>query len=116
MAQGNSIKKHLRIAALATAFFIFWITLGSIINFHQHHIFGRSLMPQGILAKREDTINTAHELPVHVLLFTAASENPEAIVPVPACFTIGVVAGVVNNLAPKAGIPLFHGLRAPPLA
>ncbi|MFH1121215.1 MAG: hypothetical protein V1775_15455 [Bacteroidota bacterium] len=116
MAHRNPTKKHLRIAAMATAFFIFWITLGSIINFHQHHIFGRSLMPQGILAKREDTITIAHELPVHVLLFTMASGHSETVVPVPACFTIESVSGVVNDLVPKAGIPLFHGLRAPPVA
>ncbi len=73
-------------------------------------------MPQGILSKREEGINIAHELPVHVLHFTVASDHLETFVPVPACFTIEAASGVVNDLAPKSGIPLFHGLRAPPLA
>jgi hypothetical protein len=107
---------HLRFAALATAFFIFWMTLGSIINFHQHHIFGRSLMPQGILSKREDTLNNTLELPVHVLLFSASAGHNETTVPAPAWISIEAASCMVNDLAPKAGIPLFHGLRAPPLA
>jgi len=116
MVHRNSIKKHLRITAMVTAFFIFWLTLGSIINFHQHHILGRSLMPQGILAKREDTINVTLEHPVHLLLFSSSDGQNETILPAPACIPVETVSGLINDLTPKAGIPLFHGLRAPPLA
>ncbi len=116
MTQKTNIEKFYRIAILATAFFVFWIYLGSIINFHQHHIFGRSLMPQGVLAKREESFQVSHDLPVYQVLFTASCEHTEQLLPESTWMVIEAVSGVVTNLAPKSGIPLFHGLRAPPLA
>ncbi|NTW26095.1 MAG: hypothetical protein HGA37_15460 [Lentimicrobium sp.] len=116
MTQKTNIEKFYRIAILATAFFVFWIYLGSIINFHQHHIFGRSLMPQGILSKREETVQASFDLPVYLVLFTASCENTEQLLPESTWMVIESVSGVVNSLAPKSGIPLFHGLRAPPVA
>jgi hypothetical protein len=108
--------KIYRFAILATAFFIFWIYLGSIINFHQHHIFGRALMAQGILCKREDSIQTADEAPVYIVLFSFTSGLNEKSLPEPAWKVIKTANVIHNLLAPKSGIPLFHGLRAPPIA
>jgi len=116
MTQKTNIEKFYRIAILATAFLVFWIYLGSIINFHQHHIFGRSLMPQGILAKREESIQVSLDLPVYLVLFTASCSPAEQLLPESTWMVIEAVSGVVTNLALKSGISLFHGLRAPPLA
>ncbi len=106
----------MRIAILATSFFVFWIYLGSIINFHQHHIFGRSLMPQCILAKREESIQISHELPYLLVNFTASFDHPEQLVPEPSVFLIESTSGVIDQLKQTSAIQFFHGLRAPPAA
>jgi len=116
MSYKTIIEKLAKPAILATAFFVFWIYLGSIINFHQHHLFGRALMSQGILCKREDSVNAGHDLPVYLVSFTAAGITAEQFVPEPLWVDVETGSGLVNVLAPKSGIPLFHGLRAPPVA
>ncbi|MBK9358438.1 MAG: hypothetical protein IPN08_13780 [Bacteroidales bacterium] len=110
------IEKLSKPAILATAFLVFWIYLGSIINFHQHHIFGRTLMSQGILCKREDALSPGHDLPVYLLVFTAADISTEQYISDPLWMEVEAGSGIVNVLTPKSGIPLFHGLRAPPVA
>ncbi|MDD3742846.1 MAG: hypothetical protein PHX54_04390, partial [Lentimicrobiaceae bacterium] len=40
---------------LATAFLLFWIYLGSLINFHQHHLWGRTLISLAVVNKRDKT-------------------------------------------------------------
>jgi hypothetical protein len=116
MNRRTIIEKTMRIAILATAFFVFWIYLGSIINFHQHHIFGRSLMPQGILAKREETIQVSPDLPFFLMHFTASCEHPEQLLLEPSLFLVETASGVVNYSVTGIVIQHFHGLRAPPLA
>lgn len=116
MYRNSFSRKMSRIAILATAFFVFWIYLGSIINFHQHHIFGRTLMPQGVLCKREDTAPVADELPAFVLHFTSGAVQAETKVPEPSVKRINAVAVAVDPLVSGSGIPDFHGLRAPPAA
>lgn len=109
-------EKLSRIAILATAFFVFWIYLGSIINFHQHHIFGRTLMPQGILAKREDSLQIDNQLPVYIVFSSISCDQEEHLIPEPAWKEIKTANVIHNLLSPKAESPLFHGLRAPPVA
>jgi len=46
---GNILKSFLYIWAAA----ILWISIGSLVNFHQHKIWGRALLPQLIYAKRD---------------------------------------------------------------
>jgi hypothetical protein len=116
MNRRTIIEKTMRIAILATAFFVFWIYLGSIINFHQHHIFGRSLMPQGILAKREESIQVSHDLPFYLIHFTASFDHPEQLLPEPTSILIETESGVTNYSIPGSVIQYFHGLRAPPVA
>lgn len=116
MNRKTIIEKTMRIAILATAFFVFWIYLGSIINFHQHHIFGRSLMPQGILAKREETIQVSLDLPFYLMHFTASVDHPEQLLPEPSLFLVEAASGVADRSVTGIVIQYFHGLRAPPVA
>jgi hypothetical protein len=109
-------EKHLKIAILATAFVVFWIYLGSIINFHQHHIFGRTLMTQGILCKREETIQASVDMPVYLVQHNSVGDITEMILPAPTLLVVSEISGMDTETAPKAEIPLFYGLRAPPLA
>lgn len=109
-------EKHLKIAILATAFVVFWIYLGSIINFHQHHIFGRTLMTQGILCKREETIQASVDMPVFLVQHNSVGDISEMVLPTPAPIIVSEISGMDNETASKAEIPLFYGLRAPPVA
>jgi hypothetical protein len=98
---------------LATAFLVFWIYLGSLINFHQHHIFGRTLISMGIVNKREETLLVSHEKTLP--FFLASALLPELQDgPGLRCFTF-----IIRNF--EAPIPTIHralhrtpGLRAPP--
>lgn len=101
---------------MSTAFFVFWIYLGSIINFHQHHLFGRNLMQQGVLCKREETVHASNHLPVTIstLSVTAEVHENEFLAPV-----FSGVMQVVSSPEPvflELASPEQRGLRAPPVS
>ncbi|HOI86232.1 MAG TPA: hypothetical protein PLV51_00070 [Lentimicrobium sp.] len=101
-------------ALLATAFLVFWMYLGSLINFHQHHIFGRTLIPNGIISKREEDTSLSEDLPSFDL-FNADACADELIVRlpgIPECDFLFSECQSCNSIL--NGIPVSHGLRAPP--
>ncbi|MCD6658858.1 MAG: hypothetical protein LT105_01725 [Lentimicrobium sp.] len=103
-----------RVALLATAFLVFWIYLGSLINFHQHHIFGRTLIPNGILSKREETITVSQELP-SLINFLLPADVPESCNHLPVVEFTDVTIPTHSFIAfISIGIPASHGLRGPP--
>lgn len=108
---GNTLK----LATLATAFFVFWIYLGSIINFHQHHIFGRTLMPQGVLAKREEKQISA-DLPVISFSLDSCESQQQVLLPEPMVFHINTGAVTLQSILSEGESLSGHGLRAPPAA
>ena len=108
---GNTLK----LATLATAFFVFWIYLGSIINFHQHHIFGRTLMPQGVLAKREEKQISA-DLPVISFSLDSCESQQLVLLPEPMVFHINTGAVTLQSILSEGESLSGHGLRAPPAA
>jgi hypothetical protein len=107
--------KTLKFATLATAFFVFWIYLGSIINFHQHHIFGRTLMPQGVLAKREEKQISA-DLPVISFSLDAFESQQQVLLPEPLEFRIDTGVVTLQSILSDGECLSGHGLRAPPAA
>jgi hypothetical protein len=115
MKNQRFIRRIAKIAILATAFLVFWIYLGSLINFHQHHIFGRTLIPNGILSKREESLVVSNDLPsldffhapdvcIDEIENALKLQFSEISLPDYCPLTIIVI-----------GIPADHGLRAPPL-
>ena len=42
-----------RAALILWAFAVLWIYIGSLVNFHQHKIWGRPLLPQLLFCKRD---------------------------------------------------------------
>ncbi|KAF0200577.1 MAG: hypothetical protein FD170_3326 [Bacteroidetes bacterium] len=115
MKNQRSITRIGKIAILATAFLVFWIYLGSLINFHQHHIFGRTLIPAGILSKREETLIVSNDLPsldyfqaqnVCIQELEIALKLQFSEISLPDYCPLAVIV---------IGIPADHGLRAPPL-
>jgi len=114
MNQNSLIRKFSRVVILTTAFLVFWIYLGSLINFHQHHIFGRSLMPQGILSKRDESLQAAanyQAFPVLVLMDLVPGDD---LLQEPVELTLFSEPGTNNELTLKSGLPLCLPLRGPP--
>lgn len=114
MNQNSFIRKFSRFVVLATAFLVFWIYLGSLINFHQHHIFGRCLMPQGILSKRDESLQVAanyQAFPVLVLMDMVPCDN---LLQEPVEITLFSEPGTNNELTFNSFLPLYHSLRGPP--
>lgn len=115
MSQKSLFRKISRIAILAVASMVFWIYLGSLINFHQHHIFGRNLMPQGILAKREESVLAAaanlHAFPV---LFSLDFLNTGSLLESPVELSLLTEPGICSVISIKSGLPIYHSLRGPP--
>ena len=70
-------KRIQKVTLLATAFLVFWIYLGSLINFHQHHIFGRTLISTCIVNKREETVLVSHEKTLPFFLSCALLPDQE---------------------------------------
>lgn len=103
-----------KVAIIGLAFLVFWIYLGSLINFHQHHIFGRTLIPAGIVSKREETLDISSDLPsldsfLSPVISAGQIENSlklqfSAILLPDYCPLQFAVAGITAN----------NGLRAPP--
>jgi len=115
MNQKPISQKLSRIVILAVASLIFWVYLGSIINFHQHHIFGRNLMPQGILAKREESVFAAANLQAFPLLQSDDFSDAAGLLQEPAEITLFSDYGSSQEITIKSGLPVFHSLRGPPL-
>lgn len=114
MNQTSRIGKFSNIVIVTVAFLVFWVYLGSIINFHQHHLFGRNLMPQGILAKREDSAQAALSLQSFPVLLTDDFTQNSDLLQQPAELTIFSEYGTGHELSVKSGLPLYHSLRGPP--
>ncbi len=45
--------RYKRILNLSLSFFILWLSLGSLVNFHQHHIWKRLLIPQVVASLKQ---------------------------------------------------------------
>ncbi|KAF5061974.1 hypothetical protein DSECCO2_309770 [anaerobic digester metagenome] len=103
-----------KFAILATAFFVFWIYLGSLINFHQHHIWGRNLIPNGILSKREETITVAQDLPSVDFLQSPDLNTQECEFLLKPQFSGQSLPEYCPQSFSISGIPAAHGLRGPP--
>lgn len=99
---------------LATAFLVFWIYLGSLINFHQHHIFGRTLISMGIVNKREETAMVSHEktLPFFLASALMTERQEESALH---CYTLIIRNTEVPLHAVQSALHRTPGLRAPPL-
>jgi len=103
-----------KVAVLATAFLVFWIYLGSLINFHQHHIWGRNLIPSGILSKREETITVAQDLPSVDFLQSPDLNTQECEFLLKPQFSGHSLPEYYPQSFSISGIPAAHGLRGPP--
>ena len=103
-----------RVVILATAFFVFWIYLGSLINFHQHHIFGRTLMSQGILSKREESVEAAVNAHIFPLVLLSDISCSEDLIEKPAELTIFTETQICFKSALISYQSLVHALRGPP--
>ena len=103
-----------QVAIIAMASVVFWIYLGSLINFHQHHIFGRTLTSKCIVNKREESELTSGDLPSIDSFLSLAILVDQTTKTLKLQFT-GIF---LPDFCPVAvilmGIPACHGLRAPP--
>ncbi|MDD2528347.1 MAG: hypothetical protein PHW35_11145 [Lentimicrobiaceae bacterium] len=98
---------------VATAFLVFWIYLGALINFHQHHIFGHTLISMGIVNKREETLLVSHEKTLPFFLAPALMPDFQS-GPGLQCFnfTVNNTQAIIPIL--QGALPCSPGLRAPP--
>ena len=103
-----------QVAIIAMASVVFWIYLGSLINFHQHHIFGRTLTSKCIVNKREESELTSGDLPSIDSFLSPAILVDQTTKTLKLQFT-GIF---LPDFSPVAvilmGIPACHGLRGPP--
>ena len=103
-----------KVAIVAMASVVFWIYLGSLINFHQHHLFGRTLTSQCIVNKREESMLTSSELPsIDSFVWPAISLNQTSKI-LKLQFTGIFLPDFTPLTVILIGIPASHGLRAPP--
>jgi hypothetical protein len=101
-------------AIVGLAFLVFWIYLGSLINFHQHHIFGRTLIPAGIVSKREESLHISNDLPsldsfLSPVIPARQSENSLKLY-----YSVVFLPDYCPFQYSVIGIPANNGLRAPP--
>jgi hypothetical protein len=103
---------------------ILWIYIGSLVNFHQHKIWGRPLLPQLLYAKRDKEQSIDYNKLIK-------PDIPKEFNPVDFSFFTGIPVSISHEFCisssfvrfnPTAGIfltkrfILFNGLRAPPLS
>lgn len=101
-------------AILTAAFLIFWLYLGSLINFHQYHIFGKALMPDGIMCKREESISKAEKSPsLHLLSNQGIISGSAVALPLPggAACTVVFFSSMERT---GSAVCASHSLRGPP--
>lgn len=103
-----------RVAIFATALLVFWIYLGSLINFHQHHIFGRTLITNGILCKKEETPEVSPELPSLDFFQSTPIADSNSDDLIYSVFSEILLSGKCLPLVSSIGVPACNGLRAPP--
>jgi hypothetical protein len=117
---GKILKSFLFLWAAA----ILWIYIGSLVNFHQHKIWGRPLLPQLLYAKRDKE----HSIDFHKLI---KPDLPRDINPCNFDHFIGTPASLsteyfINSSSTNKILPVkfvlvkrlisSDGLRAPPLS
>ncbi|MEI6748688.1 MAG: hypothetical protein ACOYMF_13915 [Bacteroidales bacterium] len=109
---------------LLWAFAICWFYLGSLINFHQHHIWGKILIPQiNSCSRNKSKIFHANDideaagfnLPVNDVVFTAQTSVGYSL------FEPTFVINTLNSIPPHPFVPTGEGfafsqLRGPPQA
>ncbi|MDY0104363.1 MAG: hypothetical protein RBS07_15615 [Lentimicrobium sp.] len=103
-----------KVAIVGTAFLVFWIYLGSLINFHQHHIFGRTLIPAGIVSKREESLHISNSLPSFDSFLSPVIPAGQAEIMLQLQFSDIIFPNYCPLQFIISGIPGNHGLRAPP--
>ena len=105
-----------KVAIVALASVVFWIYLGALINFHQHHLFGRTLIPNGIVSKREESILSSNDLPTIDSFFSPVIPVEQTAKTLKLQFTRIFLPDFSPSAVLVIGIPASHGLRAPPFA
>ena len=103
-----------KVAIVAMASAVFWIYLGGLINFHQHHIFGRTLVSQGIVNKREESELTSGDLPSIDSFLSPVIPVDQTEKTLKLQFTTVFLPDFSPLSIILIGIPACHGLRAPP--
>jgi hypothetical protein len=117
---GKILKSFLFLWAAA----ILWIYIGSLVNFHQHKIWGRPLLPQLLYAKRdkEQSVDFTKLLkpdipkvinPDNLDLFTGIPVSPS--IEHPDFSSTSYIALTANTILTKRFVS-SNGLRAPPLS
>lgn len=110
-------RKHI---ALMWAVAVMWIYLGNIINFHQHHIWGKQLIPVAATSQRskEKLLSIQHSGPTsnlkvhHVNLVFSEATAPVQLL----SFSGDVVTiQLASDQLPHLAVPNFNSLRAPPV-
>jgi hypothetical protein len=117
----SNIKYKLFILSWALA--AFWLSAGSLVNFHQWKIWGKPLLPQAVMSKREQELSAKT---LDILKHAKDYDPGKMFSPGHSAFimpfngsqdlslVIQFIPGSVFNLR---GIPVFPGtpLRGPPL-
>jgi hypothetical protein len=106
---------------LVWAIAIMWIYIGNIINFHQHHIWGKQLIPVAYTSNRSKEKSIIKYLGFNGHLSVDGNQSPFIInsCTQPAIMLYGNVAAVpftYSNLFLTSFSLLGCPLRAPPLA
>lgn len=114
MKRQRLIVRMEKVVILAMASAVFWIYLGGLINFHQHHIFGRTLISESIVNKREESALSSLDLPSIDSFLSSIIPDDQTEKILKLQFT-GIFLPDFSPLAViLIGIPACHGLRAPP--
>jgi hypothetical protein len=100
---------------------VFLLCTGSLINFHQYHIWHKPLLPEFVAYKRdsEKTLdhvslqNFSHPTPVHFILLDATCSS---VLEFRSSFDFVFLTGSITSRFPVLLKPGIHGLRAPPFA
>jgi len=100
---------------------VFLLCTGSLINFHQYHIWHRPLLPEFVAYKRdsEKTLdyvslqNFLHSTPVHFILLDAMCSS---VLEFRSSLDFVFQTVTITSCIPVLLKPGIHGLRAPPLA
>jgi len=100
---------------------VFLLCTGSLINFHQYHIWHRPLLPEFVAYKREsekmlDHVslqNFSHPTPVHFILLDAVCSS---VLEFRSCLDFVFQPDTFASCIPVLLKPGIHGLRAPPLS
>jgi len=106
-------KRHFLIFLPVWIIPVFLITFGSLINFHQHRIWGEQLMPHSFVAPRDKAkIVKIQDVKYHSTDFCAYEAGQETL------YNLPVVQVIYAETEDDPGFRYFlsASLRAPPLA